>query len=443
MAKTRLGVVVVLVVAAVGEAAAQGIERPPRATSGIFAQRRNLTPNAPVQELSMLVDLFGGYDDNIAEGSSSGGSTVPQRSTYVGRAEVEMRFRKARRSRSLEALGRGFVNHTSINNNQFLGGEATVQGATGLGRRSGLSTSLTASNEPTSLFDAFGQLAGQTESQSVSDSAPTLGITNQRWLMGRATAGVYRNLSSRQRLELQYIANQRRPLSGQGLESQSQAGVVRYDWRFSRDFTWQTTYHYDENRQSDQVGDTRPLRSHTGDVGLRYGRTLSANRRIAAGAGGGVSYVRAFNTQTDQRREFVVPTAYGLARLDLGRTWGIQADGRRDVTILQGVSPEPFATNAATVRLDGLLGERFQFGTSGAFTRGGAIVSDTGTFNATGATAQLQFILARYASVFTTYRHFRYRLIDVAAAPPGFPSRFNRNSLQLGVTLWLPLSGNF
>lgn len=443
MWRTPFSTVVVLAVTMLGSAAAQGIDRPPRATGGIFAQRRTVNPTGPVQELSMLVDLYGGYDDNVTEGGSFGGSLLPQASTYVGRAEAELRFRKARRERSFEALGRGYVNHASIDGSQFVGGELTAQGATGLGRRNGLNASLSVVNEPTFLFGAFGPLAAQMEGQAVSDGAPAQGVTNQRWLVGRAAVGLYRNLSTRQRLDLQYIGVQRRPLEGQGLESQSQGGLLRHDWRFSRDFAVQTSYQYDENTQSDPVGGSRPLRSHTANVGLRYARLLSRQRRFSAAAGGGAAQVRAFTSDTDARRDFTVPTAYGLARLDLGRTWGVQADGRRDVTILQGVSPEPFASNALALRLDGLLTERLQTGLSGAFSRGGAIVSNTGSFEAAGATAQVQFILARYASVFTTYRYYRFRLTDIATAPPGFPGRFDRNSVQLGVTLWLPLAGKF
>ena len=445
MSRPRIRAIIaaVIVMSTTGTASAQAIDRPPRSTGGVFAQRRTVNPNAPVQELSMMVDVFGGYDDNVTEGASGEGSFVPRRSTYVGRAETELRFRKARRARSFEALGRGFLNHASIDGSQFIGGEATVQASTDLGRRSGLNLSLSAANEPTFLFDAFGSVASQMEGQVVSDSAPAQGVTNQRWLVGRTMGGIYRNLSTRQRIDVQYIAELRRPLNGSGFDSQSQTASLRHDWRFSRNFSWQTTYNYEENAQSDPTGSSRPLRSHTADLGLRYTRLLSGQRRVIAAAGGGASRVRAFTSDTDERREFVVPTGYGLARLDLGRTWALQADVRRDVTILQGVSPEPFAADSQSLRADGLFGERLQVGVSGAYSRGAALVSDAGRFEAAGATAQLQFILSRYASVFTGFRFYKYRLIDIPVVPVGFPGRYDRSSVQMGVTLWLPLSGRF
>lgn len=435
--------VVLLLLGAVCPAAAQAIDRPPRANGGLFAQRRAVDPNAPVQELTAMLDIFGGYDDNVTAGIAGDDSLVPRRSTSVGRVEAELRFRKARRAKSLEATGRGFFNYASLDSSQFVGGEAALNGATDFGRRSGGTISFSAANEPAFLFNAFGPLAGQMDGQPVSDGAPAQGITNQRWLMWRGSVGLYRNFSTRHRTDVQFIRNQRRPSSGAGLESQAQAVLARHEWRLRNRLSLQASYHFDENNQSDQAGANRPLRSQTGDLGLRYSRLLSQGRRVTAGAGGGATFVRAFTTDTDERRDFVVPTAYGLTRLDLGRTWGLQADVRRDITVLQGVSPEPFAANALSFRLDGIFSERFQFGTSAAYSQGGALVTNTGEFEAAGATAQVQFILARYASVFTTYRYYRYELTDLASIPAGFPGQYTRNSIQLGVTLWLPVLGRF
>lgn len=443
MSNVRPWLVLAVLAGVVCPAAAQAIDRPPRATGGLFAQRRPSNPNQPAQELVALIDVYGGYDDNLFEALPEPNQPASARTSFVSRAETELQFRKSVPGRSLDAVGRAYVNRTTLGKTQFVGGDFSVLGFTQLGRRNGANASVSVGSEPAFLFGAFDQLASQTEDLQVVDATPAQGVTNQRWLLWRASLGAYRNLTSRQRLDAQWIRTDRRPQNGFGLEGRSQATIVRHEWRFTPSYSLLVSYNYDDNRQSDQVGESRPLVSQRADAGLNYHRQLSQRRRVTVAAGGGASHVRAFTTDSDERRTFLVPTVYGLGRFDVGRTGGVQVDVRRDVTVLQGVSPEPFASQSYSVRVDGLPVERIQIGASGAYSRGGAVVSDTGTFEAAGATVQVQFILARYASLFTAYRFYRFRLIDLSSLPEGFPSRFDRNSAQVGVTFWLPLAGRF
>jgi hypothetical protein len=45
--------------------------------------------------------------------------------------------------------------------------------------------------------------------------------------------------------------------------------------------------------------------------------------------------------------------------------------------------------------------------------------------------------------VFGSYSYYNHRLRDLTNIPVGFPNRFNRNAVNVGVTIWLPLYGSF
>ena len=46
---------------------------------------------------------------------------------------------------------------------------------------------------------------------------------------------------------------------------------------------------------------------------------------------------------------FMAPSGYGSVRVDIGRSWNVYGDYRRNVSTPQGATPEPFVTGAAVV----------------------------------------------------------------------------------------------
>jgi hypothetical protein len=440
MRVTLLGL---LVLAEVSSAAAQAIDRPPRATTGPLAQRRIVDPNVPVDELSLAVDFFGSYDDNVSESGRATGTFTPQESAYVGSADAELQYRRSRGEKFFEGMGRTYLNRASTGFDRFAGAEANAQGGIDLGPRAGLTGGGSFANEPTFLFNAFGPLASQLEGEPVTDATPVVGITQQRWLNVTGAVGFYRDWTTRQRMEVLYNDAKRTPVDGIGLGSRAFSGTLRHGWNFRRNAGLQFSYVYSETRQSDEEGPLPPLKSNLTEVGLRLERPLSPQRSISVIFGGGAAFFEAFAAGTPIAFDYVVPTYFGQARFDVARTWTLSADVRRNVTILQGLSPEPFASNALSVRADGLATSRMQLGLSGAYSRGAALITNSSTFKTQGVSAQLQFLLSRCCSLFTTYRYYKHDLRNVLLVPNGFPPKYDRNSVQLGLTVWFPLHGNF
>jgi hypothetical protein len=87
------------------------------------------------------------------------------------------------------------------------------------------------------------------------------------------------------------------------------------------------------------------------------------------------------------------------------------------------------------------MAQRVSVGVSGAISRGAGLATDTGSFEATGATAQVQYAVARWCGLFVGYNFYRHRLLEISSTPTGYPARYDRHSVRVGLSFWLPLYG--
>ncbi len=203
-----------LVTAFACPAAAQLVQAPPGSSRGVFGIGGAVEAGSP--GLALTIDLDGGYDDNslTVTDDTSPEEVAPFQSGFVTAATASLSYQRGQADRYLIGTGGGSVTHQQIAVGQefyrLLRGEASLQAATGLGQRSGLTIGGGMSYEPTYLFGAFDSLVRNEGVQNpiedkVSPTAdPTASLTTQRWLTNRATAGAFRNWTSRQRMTLQY-----------------------------------------------------------------------------------------------------------------------------------------------------------------------------------------------------------------------------------------------
>ncbi len=430
----------------VSPAVAQVVERPPRVLGGLFGGHQPRDPNRTSQELTLTFNVGSGYDENLGPGGQElpVGTFSPLESGFGTTGGGEIRYWRGRASRFLEASGRGYFNQTSAGDSPLGGGVAGLRGETNLGRRSGLNLNAGVSYEPTLLFSALGSLLQPTEGIVVPDGNAPQGLLEQRWLVTQGSAGAYHNWTSRQRMDVLYTNSRREPMNGPGEVSRTQLASVRHRWNPRQNGGFLFSYRFNENQQDSLLFSRLPLRTHFADAGFQVERRLSPSRGILFSFTGGTAYTRVHSTGVDAGRDtFVVPTVSGLARFDLARTWNVSTEARRDVTVLEGLSPEPFATNLVSLHLDGVVSRRTNIGISGVYSRGAALVTNAGKFESAAASAQVQYALARCCGVFASYGYNKHRLLEVVSAPSGYPSRYDRHSVRVGFSFWLPLYGAF
>ncbi len=442
--RSGLSGLLLLAAAVVCPAYAQAIAAPTGPTGGLFGQDRPLDGTGPTNGLSTTWTVGWGYDENVEplDTELEPMPGIDSLSGTLGTVEGSMRYRRGSALRFFEMNGLAYLQTASISPDRLIGGNVNMRGTTDFGGRNGITTSVDWAHQPTLLFNAFGPLEGQVEGGTAAGVNNPQGINESRWRAAQASGGFFRNWTPRQRMDVIYDYSQRyRATDGPRLENRAHAATVNHVWNFRQYAGLTFSYGYGRNRQDDQDDVSQALDTHTGTMTVRLVRPLAQTRQVVLSFGGGAT--RASTRYAVAEADFVLPVVSGSLSWDPARDWTISADARRDVTVLEGLSPEPFATNVFSLRTQSTPTRRLQLALSGSYSRGNARTTDTGSFSNMAGSAQAQYALSRCCAVYTSYTYYKYRLYDLTVVQPGFPSRYSLNSVRAGLTFWVPLTRGF
>ena len=421
--------------------------RPSRPIRGLFGgSSQPPDPNRTRSELTLTGSILGGYDDYILPGGPTGPVDPDEvQNGYTGVADFALRYFYGRTVRSFAANLRGFANtYSDIGVDPSIGSALNLDALTNLGRRNSLHATQSMTYEPSLVLGAFGSLQGAVEADVLPESGAGSGIVSQRSWASNTTLALSRRWTPRHTTSLQGGYAKRTYLDALGFDSSTYNAGTEHSWALTRTTNLEGQYEYSDSRVEDDEGRTMPLSDHTVEASISYRRRLTPTRQLQLTGGGGASYV---NSQQSFDREPVAywtPAGHASVRLDVGRTWAIAGDYRRSVEVLQGVTIESFATDAASVRTDGSLGSRFDVALSTAFSNGASGAGQSnGTFSSYGGSAQLRLALARSWAVTVAYDYYYYKLDGIADLPAEVPRQFDRNAVRIGLSMWFPLRGTF
>jgi hypothetical protein len=416
---------------------AQVLDPPSRSTPGVLGGGRSETPTS--QNLTASFQLLGSYDDPIARGLGPDGRAIRGTTTT---AAALVRYRVGGPRRMVEASGRLFVNSFSaIDISPLIGGDVDVRAVTGLGRRNRLTMNGGQHYQPRFLLDSVGSPRASNSSGPVSYGATT-GATDEMWLSRTAAITLERDWTTRQRTLIQAGAFHLQPSGGDRFSSRDISAIIRQEWNISRAARLNVSYRHAEQRTGGltATGDA-PVRSHTADLGLTLQKRWSATRRIEVSGGGGLIRARSFVHQTPMA--FITPSVFGSVRLDLLRSWAVAADMRREVSVLHGLTPQPFITEAGSLHVGGRLGPRVDVAATVGLSRGAAPAREIGSFDASSIGGQLRVSVTRWIALLTSYSYYSHFTSDLPSIPNDYPATFERSSVRVGMTFLLPLYGTF
>lgn len=430
-------------------AAAQVGATPPGVTRGLFGAG-NATPGA--SDFTFAFDLTGGYDAIDVPATGAEGQLAPVQSGYIGEADATLRYQKGRGDSYMLVVGNGTAAQQQIASDlpsfRLYRGGGSVEAGTRLGRRSGLTGAATVSYEPTYAFGAFDTLARGAALDNPIDTPPlatadqAVSVTRQRWISGQVGAGAFHNWSSRQRMSVRYESFRIRPIDGEGLELNRSSAALYHVWNARQNVRLDASYRFDDIPQRTETT-TRPVRTQMVEARARYERRVSPGRSIAFQAGGGAVEVRTTAFGADPGVRQMLPVVSGSITTDLTRDWRAGISGRRDITVLNGLSPAPFRSDEAMLSLEGTIGRRLALATTGAVSRGRGTVAGAGDFDLAMVNAQMRYALGARLGLVAHYAYNDHEFRNVSVTPTSFPLRFSRNSVRVGVTVWLPLYGTF
>lgn len=431
---------VLLVLIAVTPAAAQIVTGPQGSAGGIFGGHRAVDPNRTSQRLSLNFDLSGGYDSN-EEGPVAGDATA--RALYAGSAQTGVRYWRGKTTRFFEASARGRLNYESRTREDFVGGELLLQGSSNLGRQLTLSAGAIASYDAAALTGQFAPEVGETQSEFPLAHHPPQGVVQQPWLSSAGYANLVSRWSVRQTTTAEYRASRREPIDSAGIQAQGQQVSILHSWNFRPSAGLRMSYRFDNDRQGSQTMMLPPLRTSTVDAGFRIERRYSPIRTLRLEVAAGAALAERVAYGDVAPLEYLLPTGSARMQFNLNGVWSVMVEGTRDIGVLEGLTPEPFATTAATLHFEAAMSRRVRTNVSGTYSNGAGLQSNSGAFDMASVLTQLQYGLGRCCGLFTSYSFYNHRLRDLSSLPVGFPEQYNRHVARLGFTWWLPLYGSF
>ena len=419
--------------------AEQGAGGSPMGNSGRFGERRGSSPGQPTNELSVRFDLGGGYDDDVIGRETMPGDPLPRQGDYAQTAAASLRYFKGRGLRFVEAVGTGFVNDQRSAASPIYGGEATLRGSTGIGRRSGLTADAGGAYQPMMILTAP-QPAPDAERPVLGDANLTTppGVLEERWLVAQGRVGVFHNWSPRHRLDASLWVAQREPIQGTGFAARTQVGSLQHVWTAGRDLGFTFAYRLDETRQ-EQSEATVPLQLQTGSVGIRAQRRFSSVRTLTFTGDVGLTQASFSSALGGGRSSSTEPSGNARAELQVTQRLTLSGEVSRFVTALGGVAVEPFVTYSGTLSVHAVVSERVSIGALHWITDGSAGGEGGGGFRGANSVMNVHVALARCCSLFGSYSYYQHRLRDIAAAPTGFPLHYDRQSVRAGLTFWMPV----
>jgi hypothetical protein len=400
-------------------------------------------PDRSSHRATLDFDLAGGYDKNIGIDETTFIGSDAQQGGSIGAGSLTFQHRWGTTRNFLDTTAHGNTRVASTGVDQQVAARSQIRGVASLGRRAGIVMAVSGAYEPAYLFNAFGPLAAAVDDGVVPGTAVSEGFTEQRWLQKGVSGGLHRKWTTRQRTDVDYHASEREPLTGTGLLSQSQSAQLRHDWSYRERATLAVRYRLDENRQTGGPELLLPLRFHHADVGLRLQRNLDRDRSFGLAFDAGATYTRPRGGRPGADEEFVVPAASTAVHLRMSRAWLVSLDASRNVTVLEGLDPQPFTTDAVSFATTGKFGRRTELVVNAAYSHGRATTSDQGAFETAVGTVNLRHALALCCALTTTYAYYRHQLFDMTTVLAGFPSRHERSSVRVGLSFWVPLFGSF
>jgi hypothetical protein len=422
-------------------AGAQVLEPPSRPLRGLFGG--NTPTDSPRRQQSLIAQFnaLGGYDDNLTLPGSGVSTFEPRNAGYIGAATARLRYVMSHGNRSFNSDNRAFMNtYRNAGVGPSYGGEVSAGAATRIGRRTALNASQSLRYDPSYYLGAFASLGAQLSSASPDlNSTNSLGV-NPSWTV-YSTADLNHEWTRQLRSDVNYAYSQRKYTEDTTFDTRSHVLSFGLDQSIARTVSLRGSYRYADSLYDRVVGGAIPTIDQAIEGGASYERNLSRTRRVTLSGGGGATYVDTLDQATLVPLNYWTPSGYATARYDFGRSWNVSADFRRSTSVLQGLNPELFVNDAATVQVGGNVSDGVELVGILGYSNGYAGAGTGGKFDGYTTTGQAQFQLTRWWSALVSVNHYQYRLNTIASQTLGVAPDMHQNAFRVGFTWSLPIIG--
>jgi hypothetical protein len=432
-------VLLALILSPAAPAYGQMIEQPLRETRGLFAAPRPAAdPNRTTQHLTLSGSALAGYDDNVMpEGATGTPAAARTQGGYTGYGDLGLRYWRGKPRQSFSLEGFGYVmSYSGVGIDPEPGGSARIGAVAPLGRSNDLELRQEVRSDPFLSFGAFGSLRPDIDLGGGPDANPANGLFAQRSWASDTSASANWQWSPRTTMTTGYNYTHREFLDERGFNNRTHIARAAFSHSFSRATAMNASYQYNHSLSLQDDGFEYPFATHALEGGTRYEKRLSPTRRVEFSAGGGATRIESTGATTGVQFAAWGPSGYANTRADIGRTWAISAAYRRAVTLLDGISPEPFMADSVLLRAGGLTGDRVELLFSAGYSNGAeqAGAGQDRRFETYTFTAQTRIAIARAWALVVNYHRNEYRLSGYPPPPLGPDPNYDRNVIRVGMT---------
>ena len=397
--------------------------------------------------------LWAGYDDNSVPGVAEDANVSPllQTGGYLGFSAGVAYAWQSRRVQVGANLGSSSRYYDDISRFYGTTHTASIGVAAQVGGRTRLFANQSVSRAPSYLYSLVPQL---------SESTPGTAVGGGSFPLGDLPVYVYDTTAS-----AEYSVTRRGAIEGlasyrfsdfdeagaatsQALRSYSVGG--RFRQGLSRYASLRLGYVYRQGHYNFASADAL-VGVHDIDVGVDYARALSLTRRTTLDfrTGSTIITIPVIDASVDPSSitelQFRVVGNVGLTH-EMGRTWRLRFGYFRGVGFAEAFA-QPVFSDAVNVSLNGFLSRRIDLSVNSGLSTGDVGLGRTpngqealnSSFRTWNLSARTRYTLGAMWAVYGEYLYYSQDLGSSFIVPTGVPPVVDRQTFQVGLTLWVPL----
>lgn len=389
------------------------------------------------QALDFTVTLAGAYDTNVtAEQLASTTQSPLQVEGAFTEAALDVRYHsRGERTRVVASGGTVGRYFPDLQQAATLGHYGGVGLLLPIGEKTSVTVNQALTYTPSYLYGLFVR-ALQPAVGDVVPAAASYTVADRRSLTSATGVILARRVGRRASLDFNAGYRSTDFLASTAADFRTYDVGGRYGYPIGRDMVLRLGYVY---RHGTYGAERTPVQ-HDVAVGVDYNRPLSRSRRTLLGMSLGTSVLDA--PPPGQAAAASVKQLHAVANVllthQLRRTWTARAAYRRGSQFVEGLTG-PVFTDGVTLTADGFFNRRTDLAASAAYLSGEALDGVSGPFETYTATARVRVGLTRRWAVYSEYLYYFYDFARGAALVTELPSRVGRNSVRIGLTLWVPV----
>jgi hypothetical protein len=419
--------------------------QPSPSGQGSFDATRTSRDGGPTrQELTLAVNVLGGYDDNLTAGLGSGSGTSPDAmvSGATGSVDGTLGYFRGNSLRSVRLDTTGsLLGYPGNLENPAPAGSVSAAVRTPMGRDLTLGLSQRAAYEP--LFNVLspGSGSGPLPPEVVQPS-PTTGLFERNSWSSTSGVSLEGRWGRKDTTTLAYAYRLQEFTDDDYGDNTWHDATASYRRILSSQVMAGADYRYSNGEYADSNDFIRPTIEHRVEGVTEFVGAPSRRRSYALLLAAGAGYLESVNAGG---ASFTSWLPIGRARLsfDVSSGWLVEGGYQRDLSLLQGVTDDVYTTDTAYVTTSGMIASRASLRIGGTYSNWVTPVASgvNDTMDVYGATLGIRFLLTDSLAATAGYYYYFHRYSNPGSLPAGFPAEYDRQAVRVGLTMFFPLAG--